>query len=268
MRRVRKATTCLLGRGHGAGPVAGGLLKLRTVHEALAAERDQIGLGCAPPGEGCRPLRCPRQIELCHAFEDHRAVHDAGGDRADLAAGDRQHDVVEAAESVCRPSHADEGLAAGEEPERLQVTIAEPSADLARLYRQVVRRGGICVEHTQELRDQQIAGRRALDARVVDEPPRPGEPAAGLRHPTPQKEAERDPPGVPRRRRTVAGLDGSPIGLVPSPLARDVITDEERRDGASPVVVDRQWRIRRGDGERVGRLTPGSRGEGCARVLE
>ena len=41
-------------------------------------------------------------------------------------------------------------------------------------------------EHTQKLRDQQVAGRRALDARLVDEPPCPGDPATGPRHLAPQ----------------------------------------------------------------------------------
>ena len=77
MRRIGQAPACGLGRRDRVGPVAGRLLELRAVDQALASVGHQVGLGVAPRTERVGPLGGPRDIEELHALEDDRAVHDA-----------------------------------------------------------------------------------------------------------------------------------------------------------------------------------------------
>ena len=111
--------------------------------QALAAVRHQVGLGVAPGAQRVRPLRRALQVEQLHALEDHRAVHDARGDRPDLARGHRHHDLVEPRGATGRVAQGDQCLAVPQGPERAQVGVTEPATDVRCRDREVTRRGGI-----------------------------------------------------------------------------------------------------------------------------
>ena len=94
-----------------------GLLQLRAVHEALAAVGHEIGLRVAP-------RRRARRVHSTARARSNDAMHSRITAQytmpavigSDLAGGDRHHDLVEAAEPVCGPSHGDEGLAGPTSP--------------------------------------------------------------------------------------------------------------------------------------------------------
>lgn len=76
--------------GQGVGPRAPQLEDLGAVDQALAAERDEVGIVVAPAAEALGPALRPMQVEQLLAPLDHGAVavvHDHG---RDLAGRDRR----------------------------------------------------------------------------------------------------------------------------------------------------------------------------------
>ena len=55
------------------------------MHETLPSVGDELGFVFAPGVQHIRPLSRTSKIEDLHALQDDRAVHDTGGNRADLA---------------------------------------------------------------------------------------------------------------------------------------------------------------------------------------
>ena len=94
-RRPREALARSVGLLDGVLPVTVQLHDLGAVHEALTAERHQIGLRVAPTTERSGPLRRPAHIEHRLASIDCSAQDGPGDDRRHLAGRDGDHRLVE-----------------------------------------------------------------------------------------------------------------------------------------------------------------------------
>ena len=92
--RVRPGTGPL-GFCQRLGPVATEAQDLRTVHQALAPEGNQVGLRRAPATEGGRPFTCPPKVEQRMAGIDDGAVDDTHGDGRDVVDRHPDHDLIE-----------------------------------------------------------------------------------------------------------------------------------------------------------------------------
>ena len=70
------------------------------MHQALAAERDEVRLRVTPMRQCRRPLPRPAQIQHFLAGLDHAAIDEPGDERREAASGDGDHGLVE----QCHPA--------------------------------------------------------------------------------------------------------------------------------------------------------------------
>ena len=106
---------------------------LGAMHQAVAAERDEIRLRVTPVGQRRRPLLRPTQIEDLLAGLDHAAVDGAGDDLRHLVGRHGDHGFVEQGHSLDVPSLRDQGPALKVARKRHQIDVTEPIADLGGL---------------------------------------------------------------------------------------------------------------------------------------
>ena len=183
------------------GPLAGGLLELRPVHQALAAVGHQVGLGVAPRA-AAPPVHSDargRSNSCMHSrITAQYTMPEVIG--PDLAGRHRHHHLVEPGHAGGDVAHRDQRLAVPQRAERPKVGVIEPVAELRGPDRQVARRLGIArLERAQQLGDQQVPRSRAVDFGVDDDPLGPAQPPACLRHLAAQHQAQRQPERAPCR---------------------------------------------------------------------
>ncbi len=176
-----EALARLLRRVDGVRPRAMQLQDLRPMHEAVAAERDEVRLGVTPVGERSGPLLRPAQVEHLLARLDHAAVDGAGDHLRHLVGGHRDHDFVEQAHSLdvlCLP---DQRPALKVARKRHQIYVTEPLTDLCRLAGDRVSALPVPLDRMLESRrHQQVPPLRAITLpTIVEQPACTREPAAG-----------------------------------------------------------------------------------------
>ena len=156
----------------GLGPRAVESLQLGPVHEAPAAERNEIGLRVAPRRERLRPLLGTTQVEDLLEGIDRGAVHDPDDDRRDLAGRDRQHRLIEQRDAARHLRHVDERLSTAHPGQRREIGVAEALGDRGRAVEGVECGNRVsCVELTQALRHEEDSRPRRSRPRF---PPRAG----------------------------------------------------------------------------------------------
>ena len=154
--------------------------ELRAVHEAASGERTQIRLPVAPARQCRGPLLGATQLVDVLARKDHAAVHDAAGDRRDLARSDGDHCFVEQAESFPQPAAPDENLALHMRGERNEVGVGESLAYLHCRRSSRSRTLEVAGSPTLERnRQQKVALLDALAPFTLDQPLRPPQPPGG-----------------------------------------------------------------------------------------
>ena len=174
-------------------PRAAQLHDLGAMHQAVAAEWDQIRLRVTPVRQCRRPLLRPAQIEDLLAGLDHAAVDGSGDDLGHLVRHDSDHDLVEQGHAVGRLSLRDQRAALEAAGERHQVDVTEPIADLGRLAGDRVGVRPVSLERAlKRHRHQQMPLLRAVapdSRRAADAPAR----ASRRRGRTRRRSAERRP---------------------------------------------------------------------------
>ena len=177
-RRFGETDVGLLGLGAGRIPVAAQLQEVGPVQEALAAERDDVRVGVAPARERRGPLLRPAHIEDAPALLDRRAVDDADDDRRHLALGHGDHRLVDERQSLVEPAELDERTAPAEQAHRGEIGVVEPRRDLREGAEPLQPTGRIArLDHPDGLGHEEVAGRDAVDPRLLDDRGRPCHPA-------------------------------------------------------------------------------------------
>ena len=160
-------------------PGAAQLHDLGAMHQAVAAERDEIRLRVAPVRQRRRPLLRPTQIEDLLARLDHAAVDGPGDDLGHLVGHHRDHDLVEQGHSLDSLSLPDQRPALNVAGERHQIDVTEPIADLGRLAGDRVGARPVARDRVLKRdRHQQMPSLRAVALAIVEQPACPREPAA------------------------------------------------------------------------------------------
>ena len=239
--RVRQALAGPLRLDDRLGPLAVGLQHLRAVHEALPAVRHEVGLGRAPRVQRLGPLGCPAQLEHVDARLDHGAVHDPGGDRADLARCHRHHRLVEQLQPARDLPEGERRLAAARAcrgrggRDRRTGRRCRGSARPARTAVAAIA----CLERVEEDRDEEEPAAAHVG------PASSTSRSARASHPLPRAVS-------PRRRRATPSQNPHRAARSGSPAAR------HREVGRAP----RPGRCRR-PRRRGGRRPPAARGRRC-----
>ena len=240
-----------LGRCRGAVPRAVEAQQLSTVHEALAAVGDEVGLRVAPIAERSRPLLGAPQIEVFLAQFDHGAVDDAGHDRRDLAGGDRDHRLVEQRHPLAVTPVGDECLARAEAAEGGEVVVTAACA------------GGSCLLEADERRVRVAGdeGDERISAVEVARSTRTGpcrseelaatrEPAMGRCQLSTEHQTDPQPEDAPQRGVDVAIGDTLAVGSCPGDAALVVAPGEVGGDGQLLQIRRAQRRIGVGGDQR------------------
>ena len=117
--------------------------------EAVASERDDVGLRVAPARERRRPLARATKIEHRLTQRDHLAVGDPGEHRCDFVGGDRDHDLVQQSHALGDAPLQDQRVTAAQPGEHRRVGIRQALGDPACLdeYR---LDGGIALEQLRQ----------------------------------------------------------------------------------------------------------------------
>jgi hypothetical protein len=103
------------------------------MHEAVAAERHDVGLRIAPTIQGLGPLSRTAEIEHGLTQGDHLAVRDPGEHRRQLVGGDGDHDFVEAGHALDDSSLLNQRIPTAEPRKHGRVGVREAPGDLLRL---------------------------------------------------------------------------------------------------------------------------------------
>ena len=123
------------------GPLALELQDLRSMNDALAPKRHEIGLRRAPTRECFGPLLCSSRIEDLATFEQHTAVHDARDGRRDFVGDHPDHRFVQARRARGKVALRNERFSATESAEGDDIAVAELLADVAGARERRVRYG-------------------------------------------------------------------------------------------------------------------------------
>ena len=234
------------------------------MHEALAAERDEIRLFLAPAAQCSRPLTGAFRVECLAARTDHRAVGDAGDDRVYLALDDREHHVFELRNALGDAAQSDQALSDADSRHRRGAGLAAPARDLRGLSEPVVRRVGR--SRLQERNGLQAARQnlgRAVAIVVLQQLLGPGVPAA-RQHPfTSEAEVHRGVAGTFGGTGEVALARPGPTGSGQPVDIRLVVTGQQRGTSELFEIVRLKNDLRRG--QRIG-LTGVAPGAGVIRL--
>ena len=187
--------------------------QLRAEDEAVAAERDHVGLRLPPALQRRGPfLRAP-EVEHRLARLDDGAVDDPRRDRRDLAGDHRGHRLIEEGDATSSLHHGDQRLPATEPAHRPEVRVIEPLGDGGDLLEDRERVGRAPGHQGLErLRDQQEPGLDPVIAGLLHEPRAAGKPAASLGHLAPLDAFHPQPVGGADRQADVARSDGLEMG--------------------------------------------------------
>ena len=173
--------------------------------QAASREGDQVGLALAPVGQGGGPLLGAANLVGVLASQDHAAIDDPGGDRGELAGGDRHHRLVEQRQTLLEAPEPDQDVALLVGGEGEQVRVAEALADRRRLCRGCGGRLEVAARLLlEDDREQQVAALNAVAPLVVEQPLGAAEPAAGAAR------SPRQMRGSRRSRTRSAGPQSSP----------------------------------------------------------
>jgi hypothetical protein len=222
------------------------------VHQALAAERHQVGLGRDPVAQRRRPLLRPAQVERLLARHDRAAVGDPDDDRGRLAGGHRGHHLVDQRHALGGLAQPGQGLPLADPRQRRQVGVAEALADLAGLPEGGVGGRGVAGgEALQRDRQQQVALLDAVELAVVQQPPGPGQPAAAAGQLAAVQELQAQPERAPGGPRRVAGAE--PPLERPRPRVGGVVVAADQEGGhREPLEVRRHQRRAAVQGRELG----------------
>jgi len=161
-------------------PGAVQLHDLGAMHQAAAGEGDQVGLALAPAGKSDSPLLGAAKLVGVLAGQDHAAVDDPGGDRGELASGDRDHRLVQQRQALLEAPKSDQDVALLLCGEGEQIRVLEALADRRRLG--CGYGGGFQVAASfllEDERQQQIAALDSVTALAVEQPLGAAKPTAG-----------------------------------------------------------------------------------------
>ncbi len=182
------------------GPGAAQLHELGAVDEAPAREGHEVLLARAPVRQHLGPLLRPADVLGRAAGQDHAAVDDPRHDRRELAAGDREHRLVQQRDALPDVARQHEDVALLVPGERDEVGLPEVLADRGRLRER--RHGGADLAARLLLegdREEQVAAFHVSLAGPVEQPLRAAEPAAGPAQLALAGERDADPAGAPQR---------------------------------------------------------------------
>ena len=207
------------------------------MNKALPPIRHQVWLRVAPVAQRSGPLRRAADVVELQALDDDRAVHDAGHDRPDLAAGDRHHHLVEPADALRNLAHGDERLAVAEHTQCPKIGITEVSSELGGPQRQAHGGRGVVLERAEKPRNQHIAGRRAVAASLVQVPLGSCQPSARHGHLALQQQAQCEHARAASRSRPIARLQLRAVRFLPRLRTRAVLTYQIRGDRQPLEVI-------------------------------
>src|SRR5262249_53541394 len=114
------------------------------------------------------------------ASVDHRAVRVTSGESRQLAGFDRHDRLVQQRHAVAHLAEVDEHAALTDASEGDELAMGEPGADLPRVHEVAVGTGQVAgledAQHASSVFD--IAGFDTVDARILEQPGGPVDPAA------------------------------------------------------------------------------------------
>lgn len=222
-------------------PFTAQLHDLSAVHQALAGEVDQAGLGVAPLGQRDGPFAGAAQVVDLPAGVDHAAVDQAGEQRRDQLAGDhRDHGLVQQRRAFRDAPLPDPGPALRVQREGDQVDVGAPLTDLRDGGRGAIRRLGVTVEVLQNIGHEQVAALGAVPIGAVEEPARPAEPPDRLGQLTHVEATETGPNGASRSVHRVGCLQVNVMGPLHHAGAFVVPADQEGRHRQQFEIRGRQ----------------------------
>ncbi len=226
------------------------------MHKALPSERNEVGLGRAPGGEGVGPLGRAAHVERGHTGLDRRAVHDPGRQRREIAARDGEHRLVEPLQTPPDVPEGDLGLTNAHEPPCQELPVARSAADVDHLDTQQPGRLEILPQQRLEVGgDQAEAPATAVRRRVRRQVLGPGKPTAGVGNLAAQEQDDAQPHRAPRRVLGTASRLMHGVRPLPRLLARLLLTDQVRRNGEPLEIVGLE--AGRVEGDQFGvRVTP------------
>ncbi len=195
--------------------IAAQLHDLGPVHQALAGEGDQVGLGSPPAHQRHGPLLGAAQVRYLLAGVDHGAIDIAGDRRPDFAGHDRHHRLVKQGQTLAHPALLHQGPSLEVQRQSQQVSVAEPSADPGSPSSRSLR--GRVITHRRRLdrdrkRQQTVLG--AILLLELQQLIRAGEPTAGLRKIPLEQQGEGHPEHAPRGPPGITGFDIGMMGTL------------------------------------------------------
>jgi hypothetical protein len=202
------------------------------MHQAVAAERDEIRLRIAPPAQRGGPLLRPADVEDQLARFDHAAVDRSGDHLAYLIGHHRGHSFVEQPHPVDRPALGDERPPLNVARERDQIAVPEPPAQLRGLARDRLGASPVALQRAQQRGGhEQEAALRAIPVLVLEQAQAARDPATGGCRLAAVDEDEDDPPGARHRPSPLAAAQQRLVRPLPHRDALVVPADEIRRRG-------------------------------------
>jgi hypothetical protein len=246
---------CLL---DGIEPRTAQLHDLRSANKAGSAKRHHVRMLRAPTMQGRSPLLRPAEIEQVVTGADHAAVDDSGNHRADFAAGDGDHHLVEQGESFGLAVQADARAPLSVPRIRDQIAIAEAGADCSRFFEHGSSRIELAGKHLLQAggaNQPTLMNTRHIG--FVDQPLGPSEPSHGLcARVRIGDHAEREPHGAGGGAETVASLQAARVGARPGSDALGILANQ-LGSGRQPLQILRvEWSLRVGSRQEVVRGGP------------
>jgi hypothetical protein len=168
------------------------------MHQALPAEGHQVRLRRTPAAQRRRPLPRAAQVKQLLACLEHGAVDDPDHDRRQLTGLDGDHGLVQQRHALSGLPQPRQRLAPASPGQRRQVPVAEAVAELGGLPEGGVRGRGVALGNALECdRQEQIPLLHTVQLAVVQQPPGPGQPAAGAGQLAPVQQAVGQPERAP-----------------------------------------------------------------------
>ena len=130
---------------------------------------------------------------------NHRAIHESGEDRRQLASRHRDHDLIEQGHTVRRCSHANQRPALAGPAVSRQVLVAEADTDTRSTLERGMGSLWVLVKELKRHRQEQISPLHTVVMTLVEQPLSSGQPSPTACHLAPQQQSLGEPAHAPSR---------------------------------------------------------------------